>query len=60
LAAIAIVGLPFAAWLLLLNRLAAHDRRVALEGFVVSRRPAESPDHADGNGTAQWLYEMAA
>jgi len=60
-AVFAAVGLLFAGWqLLLLNRQADHDRRVALEGVVVSWRPLESPDHADDDDDAQWRYEIAA
>jgi hypothetical protein len=45
---------------LLLNRQAAHDRRVAFDGVVVSWHALESPNHPDGDGTAVWLYEITA
>ena len=58
---IAALGLFFTGWQLLIqNRQAAHDRRVALEGVVVSWRAVRAPDHGDQDGTAVWSYEFAA
>jgi len=58
-ASIAAVGLFFAGWqLLLLNRNATYERRVAYDGVVVSWRPVEAPDHPNHDGAAEWLYEL--
>jgi hypothetical protein len=60
-ALIAAVGLVFAGWqLLLLNRQARYERRVAYEGVVVSWRALEAPQHPDSDGSAIWLYEVTA
>ncbi len=60
-AIVAALGLVFAGrQLLLLNRQAAHDRRVAFDGVVVSWHALESPNHPDADGTAVWLYEITA
>ncbi|NUT37745.1 MAG: hypothetical protein HOV79_32270 [Hamadaea sp.] len=56
---IAGVGLFFAgAQLLVMNRSAAMDRRIALEGVVVSWRPIEAPRIAEADGNGVWLYEV--
>src|SRR5215813_4627893 len=57
---IAGIGLLFAgAQLLVMNRSTAMDRRIALEGVVVSWRPIEAPRRAEAeDGTAAWLYEI--
>lgn len=56
---IAGIGLLFAgAQLLVMNRSAAMDRRIALEGVVVSWRPVEAPRGPEEDGTAAWLYEI--
>lgn len=58
---IPVAGLFFTAWQLrILNGQARHDRRVALDGVVVSWLAVQAPDHADADGTGQWLYEFAA
>jgi hypothetical protein len=58
-ALVAAVGLVFAGWqLLLLNRQARYDRRVAYDGVVVSWRPVEAPDQPDANGWCVWLFEV--
>jgi len=56
---IAGVGLLFAGWqLMIMNRAAALERRVARDGVVVSWRPVEAPRAAEPDGTAVWLYEL--
>lgn len=56
---IAGIGLLFAgAQLLVMNRSAAMDRRIALEGVVVSWRRVEAPRGPEDDGTAAWLYEI--
>ena len=56
---IAALALLFAGWqLLILNRQAAHERDVSLKGVVVSWVALEAPDHGDGEGQAEWLYEF--
>ena len=56
---IAAVGLLFAGWqLMIMNRAAAMERRVAREGVVVSWRPLEAPHEAGPDGSAVWLYEI--
>ena len=51
----------FLTWrqLRLLNRQAAAERRVALDGVAVSWRAVEAPDHPEEDGAAEWLYEIA-
>ena len=51
----------FLTWrqLRLLNRQAAAERRVALDGVAVSWRAVEAPDHPEEDGSAEWLYEIA-
>ncbi len=59
--AVAAVGLVSGGWqLLLLNRQARDDRRVAESGVVVSWRAIEAPDHAEDDGSADWVYELTA
>ena len=56
---IAGMGLLFAGWqLMIMNRAAALERRVAREGVVVSWRPIEAPREPGSDGTAVWLYEV--
>jgi len=58
-ALIAGVGLLFAGGqLMVMNRAAAMERRVAREGVVVSWRPIEAPRKAESDGNAVWLYEV--
>ena len=58
-ALIAGVGLLFAGWqLMIMNRAAALDRRVSIEGVVVSWRPIEAPRGPESDGSAAWLYEV--
>ena len=53
------IGLVFAGIQLLLSRrLDSNERRIALEGVAVTWRAREHPDHADADGTAEWLYEI--
>lgn len=60
-AAVAAIGLVFGGWqLLLLNRQARYDRRVAETGVVVSWRTVEAPDHGDADGLADWVYDVTA
>ena len=56
---IAVVGLFFTgAQLLVMNRAAAMERRVAREGVVVSWEPVEAPRAAEPDGTGVWEYEI--
>jgi hypothetical protein len=58
-ALIAGVGLLFAGGqLMVMNRAAAMERRVARDGVVVSWRPIEAPRKAESDGSAVWLYEV--
>jgi hypothetical protein len=58
-ALIAGVGLLFAGWqLMIMNKAAAMERRVALNGVVASWRPVEAPRAPEPDGTAIWLYEI--
>ncbi len=52
-------GLVFAGWqLMIMNRAARMDRRVALDGVVASWRAIEAPRKAQPDGTGVWLYEF--
>ena len=42
--------------LLVMNRTAAMERRVARDGVAVSWRPLDAPYAAEADGTAAWLY----
>jgi hypothetical protein len=56
---IAGLGLLFAGGqLMVMNRTAAMERRVAREGVVVSWRPINAPRQAEPDGSAVWLYEV--
>jgi hypothetical protein len=53
------VGLVFAGQQVLLgNRQAREDRRLGLEGVVVSWRVVEAPAAAEKDGSAVWIYEV--
>src|SRR5688572_10209386 len=54
---IAGLGLFFAGGqLLVMNRTAAMERRVARDGVVVSWRPTDAPRVAEADGSAAWHY----
>jgi hypothetical protein len=56
---IAGIGLLFAGWqLLAMNRSTAMERRVAIDGVVVSWRPVEAPRGPESDGSGVWLYEI--
>ncbi len=56
---IAGVGLLFGGGqLMVMNRAAALERRVARDGVVVSWRPIEAPREAEADGTGVWLYDI--
>jgi hypothetical protein len=56
---IAGVGLLFAGGqLMVMNRAAAMERRVARDGVVVSWQPIEAPREAEADGTGVWLYDI--
>src|SRR5579859_168804 len=56
---IAGLGLLFAGGqLMIMNRAAALEKRVARDGVVVSWEPIEAPRVAQSDGTAAWLYEI--
>jgi len=56
----AAVGLIFTGrQLLLINQQARVERRVGLEGVVVSWRAVEAPNHGSHDGTAVWKYEVS-
>jgi hypothetical protein len=53
------VGLVFAGQQFLLgNRQAREDRRLGLEGVVVSWRALQAPASAEHDGSAVWTYEI--
>ncbi|GAA3213857.1 hypothetical protein ACFO1B_13125 [Dactylosporangium siamense] len=52
-------GLVFAGWqLMIMNRAARMDRKVALDGVVASWRAVEAPREAQPDGNGVWLYEF--
>jgi hypothetical protein len=58
---IAGLALVFAGWqLLILNRQARYERRVAYDGVVVAWQPTEAPHRPHDDGNARWTYQITA
>jgi hypothetical protein len=56
---IAAVGLLFAGGqVMIMNRAAAMERRIARDGVVVSWQPVEAPREAQSDGTGVWRYDV--